>query len=195
MVASEFFEKKTDNGIWHLAVVRSDFYLAKDNTPDVVHLLKWNGHVSHFGSPSFYNTNCWEEFQHHFTPIIFPLNEIEFYFINKVKGNTFKSKIIDISTRSTKDGAIQCNPNGPDRIPKYIFIPVECLNVANINFNTQLKIHTSSFFEYSSNTHMLSMNNKDKNHNKNKKRKRVSNTSQLQSSLSKEMCYFCIKVG
>ena len=94
------------NTTWHLAVIESFFYIKKDGK-DLVHLLEWKGDISSYGQPSFYNTTNWLDFSGHFSHKSFHLQDIELYYVNKVRGNTFQSLPISDNTRSTKDTGIQ----------------------------------------------------------------------------------------
>jgi hypothetical protein len=120
---------------WHLAIVQSFFYQNYDGT-DTIHLLEWTGSLSSVGSPQFYNSTSWEELRGHFTERIFDLNEIDFFFVNKVRGVTFPNFFIPDDTRSHNDHGIQCNPNGPDRVPPSIIIPVDRGNDKNLSLST-----------------------------------------------------------
>ncbi len=120
---------------WHLAIVESFFYLQHDG-PDKIHLFQWTGKLSSVGSPAFYIAESWEELKEHFTKKVFNLNDIDFFFVNKVRGITFPNETISDNTRSEKDGGIQCNPSGPDQLPTYIIMPTERINNMNENLAT-----------------------------------------------------------
>jgi len=144
------FKKKLDSSdVWHLAVVESFFYLNHDGN-DIVHLLEWTGSISSDGSPDFYNSTTSENFRTHFTKRIFNLGDIDFVFVNKVRGNTFPNVTIPDSTRSNKDGGIQCNPNGPDRVPKNLAIAVDRKRDGNASLSTStlsISSEVEPFFE------------------------------------------------
>jgi len=140
------FKSKQDQS-WHLAVVQSFFYLNQDGT-DTIHLLEWTGSISSNGNPDFYSSTCWETFRPHFTPRVFNAGDIEFFFVNKVRGNTFPTYTIPDETRSNIDGGIQCNPKGPDEAPPGINIPVDRKTEVNTNLSTLLISSTiDPFFE------------------------------------------------
>mmetsp|Transcript_12147 Transcript_12147/g.24409 ORF Transcript_12147/g.24409 Transcript_12147/m.24409 type:complete len:387 (-) Transcript_12147:183-1343(-) len=128
------FQLKTTD-TWHLCVIQSFFYLNHDDT-DKVYLLEWTGLVDRDGSPMFYKASSWEDFRHHFTERVFDCVEVNFRFVNKVRGNTFTSVPISDATRSKKDGGIQCNPSGPDTVPSEIVIPVGRKADCNLNLSS-----------------------------------------------------------
>ncbi|KAL7492128.1 hypothetical protein ACHAWT_001379 [Skeletonema menzelii] len=144
-----FRRRKEESNSWHLAVVQSFSYLNEDGT-DIVHLLEWSGSVMTHGQPSFYKASTWIDFMTHFTLRTFSVEAIEFYYINQVRGNSFDSLPISDATRSAADGGIQCNADGPDRVPKCITIPVHRnglnhfslmdLNVESTPFLTKSKL-------------------------------------------------------
>ena len=108
---------------WRLGVVEAFSYINEDGT-DIVYLFEWSGSLTSSGHPAFYETSTFDDFKKHFTRQRFDLHSIDFHFINQVRGNTFSSYPIPDATRSTSDGGIQCNPDGPDLVPESIKIPV-----------------------------------------------------------------------
>jgi len=61
-----------------------------------------------------------------------------------VRGSSFHSLPISDATRSTADGGIQCNPDGPDKVPKSIKIPV-CRESNNQLSLMDLTVKSTSF--------------------------------------------------
>ena len=49
-------------------------------------------------------------------------NEIDFEFVNQVRGETFDGSMHP-RTRNETDGGVQCNPDGPDKFPTAIKVP------------------------------------------------------------------------
>eukprot|EP00984_Skeletonema_dohrnii_P018643 scaffold8747_cov78-Skeletonema_dohrnii-CCMP3373.AAC.1 len=133
-VFAVFRKKKSDS--WHLAVIESFFYLNHDGT-DKIHLFEWTGPLaSSFGSAAFHSAITWDDLHPHFTRRMFELEEIDLFFVNQVRGNTFPNHTIPDVTRSDKDGGIQCHPDGPDVVPPSIVVPVE-REGRNMNVNLQ----------------------------------------------------------
>eukprot|EP00573_Skeletonema_grethae_P007678 CAMPEP_0201693404 /NCGR_PEP_ID=MMETSP0578-20130828/6017_1 /ASSEMBLY_ACC=CAM_ASM_000663 /TAXON_ID=267565 /ORGANISM="Skeletonema grethea, Strain CCMP 1804" /LENGTH=731 /DNA_ID=CAMNT_0048178931 /DNA_START=32 /DNA_END=2224 /DNA_ORIENTATION=- len=126
------FRRQKSNS-WHLAIVESFFYLNHDGT-DKIHLFRWTGKLAAIGSPAFYTARSWDEMSTHFQREIFHLDEIDFFFINKVSGITFPNETISDDTRSTNDGGIQCSPFGPDQLP--YMVPVQRSTNMNLNLSS-----------------------------------------------------------
>ena len=129
---------------WHLAIVESFCYVNEDGT-DTVHLLEWTGPVTSTGQPAFYTASTFQELTSHFTRKSYDLHSLEFYYVNLVRGSSFASCPISDATRSVADGGIQCNPDGPDRVPTTIKIPVHRKVTESFSL-TDLSVITSSPF-------------------------------------------------
>ena len=124
-------------GMWRMGFVSHLFYLQKLGADGILHVYTWTGPVTSNGIPAYINMTSWHEIKSHFTFSVFDLDEIEFLFLNQVRGLTL-CQVSLLDTRNKSDMGVQCKSSGPDDSPPGIHIPMKFVSNANFNFNQNL---------------------------------------------------------
>ena len=84
-----FKSRGTDDSHWKFGIVASMHYLDSLQSDGTAHLFEWTGPLSPHGYPTFMDTISWEEASQHFRYVTCQSNEIDFEFVNQVRGDTF----------------------------------------------------------------------------------------------------------
>lgn len=113
----------TDDSHWKFGIVASMHYLDSLQSDGTAHLFEWTGPLSPHGRPMFLDTTSWKDASQHFKYVTYQSTEIDFEFVNQVRGDTFDGSRVHPRTRNETDGGIQCNPDGPDKFPTAIKVP------------------------------------------------------------------------
>ena len=96
------------------------FYLQNSGADGIIHVYMWTGRVTSTGIPAYIHMTSWQEMKSHFTFLVFDLDDIEFQFLNQVRGLTLGGVSI-LDTRNQLDLGVQCKSAGPDNTPGNIF--------------------------------------------------------------------------
>jgi len=138
------FSYLPDDTPWWLGIVRGIFPM---NIPPAIDLFEWVGPLQCFGTPKFasiHEIKCWSEISAHFLLREFNANDIEFIFVNQIRGIPIGNSPISPSTRNKSDGGIQCSSSGPDVFSPQIQSPFQ--NHARVTFKfDRLKLKETSF--------------------------------------------------
>ena len=114
------FLAKEDIG-WRLGIVCQLHYLDEGGGPDGdgwIGLWKWKREHSNKESnqftPQLMHSQSWGELLTHMEYDKFPLQDIQLYYLNQIKGPVPLGLSIPQDTRNQVDGGIQSSPGGPD---------------------------------------------------------------------------------